>query len=391
MSGAPATPDQAHHEGGLGKRHANNPLEFEGRFDSAPADDPPPTMMSGYPTMYRLAAASLSLVCLLIVANEKAHSNDAAHDMDRARDHLVARQGFQFRAVAHEPMVVDPVSAVLDRIGRLWVVEMPDYPLGPVDGQSPGGRIKILVDSDQDGRFDEGHVFADGLLFATGVLPWRDGAIVTAAGTIAHYRDLDQDLRADQKEVLFRGFAEQNQQLRANHPTLGPDGLVYVANGLRGGSVESTSERFDSAKGPVDLRGRDFVFDPDGGHWGAVAGNSQFGLTIDDFGRRLGCSNRNPAMMAAIDLQATTRDPLVAVRDAIHDVSLAAEKSRVVARADTWTTSNLHSGQFSAACGVHAEGTSGATDEWLYVCETDRVPGSATGDRPGGKRLARAT
>ena len=39
----------------------------------------------------------------------------------------------------------------LDADGRLWVVEMGDYPLGPT-----GGRVKVLSDLDGDGRYD-GH------------------------------------------------------------------------------------------------------------------------------------------------------------------------------------------------------------------------------------------
>ena len=44
---------------------------------------------------------------------------------------------------------------------------------------------------------------------------------------------------------FLTGFAEQNQQLRANHPTLGPDGLIYVAGGLRGGSVKAIDARYE--------------------------------------------------------------------------------------------------------------------------------------------------
>ena len=112
-----------------------------------------------------------------------------------------------------------------------WVVEMPDYPTGPK--QEPGGRIKVLHDDDQDGHFERSTVFADGLLFATGVQPYRDGAIVTAAGQILWLQDTDGDDVADKKSVWFEGFAQGNEQLRANYPTLGPDGMVYVASGLQ--------------------------------------------------------------------------------------------------------------------------------------------------------------
>src|SRR5690606_9566282 len=52
--------------------------------------------------------------------------------------------------VASEPQIIDPVSAAFDHLGRLWVVEMNDYPTGPLPGKSPNGKIKILTDTDGD-------------------------------------------------------------------------------------------------------------------------------------------------------------------------------------------------------------------------------------------------
>jgi putative membrane-bound dehydrogenase-like protein len=246
---------------------------------------------------------------------------------------------------------------------------MPDYPTGPAEGAEPQGRVKILQDLDRDGRFDIGHLFAEGLDFATGVQPYRDGAIVTVAGRIDFIRDRDGDNRGDEVTTWFRGFARENQQLRANHPTLGPDGRIYVANGLRGGQVEAVDSRFASRAQPLELRDHDFAFDPESGWWGLVPGNSQFGLSIDDFGRRIGCSNRNPAMTSLLGTDAIERDPFLISRDAILDVAAAAENSRVFPRTDAWTTSNLHSGQFSAACGVYAPGWMDQANEWMLVCE----------------------
>ncbi len=303
-------------------------------------------------------------------ANEPSGDREhEGHSAERLIETLEVRTGYEVSLAASEPSVSDPVAIRFDHRGRMWVVEMPDYPTGPRDGAGPAGRIRVLTDTDDDGRYDQAATFADGLMFPTGVQPYRDGAFVTLAGKIVYFVDTDGDDVADRREVWFEGFATENEQLRANHPTLGPDGLIYVANGLRGGSVVAVDSRFESRPDPIDLRARDFRFDPEGGDWGAVAGNSQFGLTIDDFGRRIGCSNRNPAMLAALDLDAIERDPLLAPRDAIFDVAAAADRSRVVPIADAWTTSNLHAGQFSAACGVVAPGQLNGTDEWLFVCE----------------------
>lgn len=320
--------------------------------------------------MAKRAKFHFLMMCVLLVSSrgwsEEPSSVDA---LKKAVDSLHVHDGYRVRLVANEPLITDPVSARLDHCGRLWVVEMPDYPMRLPSQEKPEGNIKILQDSNQDGVFESSTIFAKGLDFPTGVQPYKDGAFVTVAGQILFIQDTDGDLIGDQSSVWFEGFAEQNQQLRANHPTLGPDGLIYVANGLRGGLVQSREPRFVQREQPIDLQEGDFYFDPDGGDWGVVSGKSQFGLTIDDFGRRIGCSNRNPAMHALMDLEISRRDSLISSRDLVHDIALAGEQSAVYSRATAWTTSNLHSGQFSAACGVYAPGWKGNGLEQLLVCE----------------------
>jgi putative membrane-bound dehydrogenase-like protein len=273
--------------------------------------------------------------------------------------------------VAREPQVLDPIAIRFDRQGRMWVVEMRDYPTGPKAGAKPQGRVRILRDIDQDGVYEHAATFADGLMFPTGVQPWRNGAYVTLAGQIVYFEDVNGDDIADDKRVCFSGFGMGNEQLRANHPRLGPDGLIYVANGLMGGKIEARDSRYEARDEKLDLHGSDFRFDPDGGSWDVVPGTSQYGMTIDDYGRRIGCSNRNPAFTSLADRSALARDTTLTSRDLVYDVAAPGESSKVNPRSNAWTTSNLHAGQFSAACGVFAEGSFDKQSgrEWLLVCE----------------------
>ncbi len=274
--------------------------------------------------------------------------------------------------VAAEPNVIDPVAARFDARGRLWVVEMRDYPTGPLDGKTFGGTIRILRDLDDDGVYEQATTFAQGLVFPTGLQPWRDGVIVTLAGRIAYMADSDNDDRCDHEETWFEGFAEENEQLRANHPIFGIDGRIYVAGGLRSSTIVSTDSRWAAHSTPVRLLNNDFAFDPTGGFWGSVAGDSQYGLSIDDFGNRLGVSNRNPAKLAVLPLSLVGHDPWLTPGSAIVDVSASGAESVVHPLAPAWTTSNLHSGQFSAACGVHEIAASGLPPSWqgnLLACE----------------------
>src|SRR4051812_11720220 len=88
--------------------------------------------------------------------------------------------GFEVQLVASEPMVEDPIALSFDGQGRMWVVEMRGY-MHDIEGAGenlPLGRIKLLSDSDGDGKFDKASVFLDGLLMPRGVMVWKDGVIV---------------------------------------------------------------------------------------------------------------------------------------------------------------------------------------------------------------------
>jgi putative membrane-bound dehydrogenase-like protein len=256
--------------------------------------------------------------------------------------------GVQMELVAAEPDVIDPVAIRFDERGQLWVVEMRDYPTGPKPGEPPQSRIRILTDRDGDGRYETATTFAEQLVFPTGLQPWRGGVIVTLSGKIVYLKDTDGDGRADVKEVWYEGFAEQNTQLRANHPRLAANGWVYVANGLKGGKIIDPRRPEQPA---VVINGMDFRFQPQTGVCEAVTGNGQFGLTFDDFGRRYVCSNRNPLQQIMVENGPLRRVPQVALPAVMHDVAAAGEASRIFPLSRAWTTSNLHAGQFTAACG----------------------------------------
>ncbi len=274
--------------------------------------------------------------------------------------------------VAAEPEVLDPIAVQFGTDGGLWVVELRDYPYGPPAGEPPRSRIKQLHDRDGDGRYETARVFADELLFVTGMLPYRDGLIATIAGQILFLADRDGDGRAEVRETWFSGFAEENSQLRANHPTYGPDGYVYVANGLRGGKIVAERPAWKSDRAPLVITGFDFRFHPETGDFSTVNGHGQFGLTFDEFGREFVCSNRNPCQHVVLDDRYLKQNTLHGVRQVMHDVALPAEQSRLYPISRAWTTSTLHANQFTAACGVlsfRGPGLSPAFQGDVFTCD----------------------
>src|ERR1044071_110340 len=82
---------------------------------------------------------------------------------EEAQKKFVVPEGFEVRLFAAEPDVINPVAMTWDERGRLWVVELFEYPHGAKPGVKPRDRIKILEDTDNDGRADKVTVFADGL------------------------------------------------------------------------------------------------------------------------------------------------------------------------------------------------------------------------------------
>ncbi len=222
--------------------------------------------------------------------------------------------GYRVELVAAEPLVLDPVAIDWDSQGRLWVVEMADYPMG-LDGRGrAGGRIRVLRDTDGDGRPDQSTVFAEGLSFPTGLLTWRDGVLVTAAPEILFLRDTDGDGRADQREVVVSGLMEGNQQLRVNGLRWGLDNRVHCAAGAHHPG-HGTSTRLRTRAGEFAVGSRDFHFNPDTGDLEPESGPSQFGRNRDDWGNWFGTQNIRPLWHYVLSDRYLHRNPHVPTPD----------------------------------------------------------------------------
>ncbi len=95
---------------------------------------------------------------------------------------FVVRDGFEMQLFAAEPLVTDPVAMEYDENGRAYVAEMRDYPYTDKASDKPFvertkdeplGRIRLLEDTDGDGRFDKSTIFAEGLSWPTGLAMWK--------------------------------------------------------------------------------------------------------------------------------------------------------------------------------------------------------------------------
>jgi putative membrane-bound dehydrogenase-like protein len=257
--------------------------------------------------------------------------------------------GFKVELVAAEPAVVDPVEIAFDAAGRMFVVEMRDYPTGAGEGKAPPGRIALLTDPDGDGRYERKTTFADGLHFPNGVLPYDDGVFVTSAPDLLYLKDADGDGIADQRRVVYSGFAAENTQLRVSHPRLAINNWIYLANGLRGGTVTDPDQ--PDAK-PLPIPRNNFRFKPGSDHYEATAGFAQFGLTFSAEGQQFVCSNRNPNKHVVLEQRHLERNPFYAFSQTEVDTPEEGIPVKVYPISSAQTTAGSHAGTFTAACGI---------------------------------------
>ena len=139
-------------------------------------------------------------------------------------------EGFTVEVVASEPDIVNPVAMTFDERGRVWVTESLEYPR---KSAGPGrDRVKVLEDTDGDGKADKVTVFADGLNIPSGIAVGHGGVWVANAPDILFLRDTDGDGKADQREVVVTGFGRDDTHELPNSLSWGPDGWLYGWNGV---------------------------------------------------------------------------------------------------------------------------------------------------------------
>jgi putative membrane-bound dehydrogenase-like protein len=211
--------------------------------------------------------------------------------------------GYSVQLVASEPLISSPVAIDFSADGKLWVAEMVDYPTGTAGDYQPGGRVRMLEDSDGDGQYDRSRIFLANIPFPTGVTAWRKGVLVCAAPDILYAEDQDGDGTADLVKKLYSGFGTENYQGRVNSLRYGLDGWIYGACGLFGGRI--TNEHGDR----LELGNRDFRIRPDLGQIEPVTGTTQQGRVRNDWGDWFGCDNSTLIRHYPIEDRYTRRNP----------------------------------------------------------------------------------
>ncbi len=259
------------------------------------ADYKPPQKDLGFPT-YKNAPPGKQM------SGQHAPATTPALSPEAAQAKFTLPPDFEIRLFASEPEVVNPVAMTWDERGRLWVVELYEYPLGAKPGEKGRDRIKILEDTDGDGRADKVTVFADGFSLATGILLGHGGVFLGQAPNVLFLQDTNAPAgagigafqKANKQTVLLTGFGLEDRHELLNGFTWGPDGQLYMTHGVFTRANVSDpqnstapSVRMDAAVARYNVQTRKFEVYADGtsNPWGVDfdrAGNAFLSACVID-------------------------------------------------------------------------------------------------------------
>lgn len=211
------------------------------------------------------------------------------------------QRGFKLELVAHEPLLSDPVDACFDEHGRMFVAEMHGYPFSyekrpqqpEGGGKKDAGIVRMLEDTDGDGRMDRSTVFADKISWPTSVCCYDGGVFVLAPPHLYYFKDTNNDRKADERDVVLTGFSRSNVQGLTNGLRWGLDNKIYFAAGRNGGELTHRGKKL------FNIGRQDIRFDPKTEEFEQISGGLQFGHTFDDFGNRFVCANSNHILHVA--------------------------------------------------------------------------------------------
>ena len=301
--------------------------------------------------MFHLFAFVAALAALTTAATAASPEVDAsqlprvpATPPEKALSTFRVKSGFRLELAAAEPLVIDPIAMSFDEDGRCYVVEMRDY-----SERRPEqlGRIRRLEDADGDGRFEKSVVFAAELPWPTAVICWDGGVFVGATPDILYFKDTTGDGAADIREPVFTGFAADfapfatnklNVQALMNSFNWSLDNRIHGATSFNGGKVRRVDSSFvrdwlkladktrnskpQTRNDSLDLRGRDFSFDPRMLEMRAESGGGQYGMSFDNRGRKYVCSNSSHIQTLMYEERYAARNPYYSMPRALVDIAV---------------------------------------------------------------------
>ncbi len=204
--------------------------------------------------------------------------------------------GWKLELFAAEPDIINPMQLAWDERGRLWVIETTDYPNEVKADRVGDDKIKILEDTDGDGRCDKITVFADGLNIPTSLAFADGGVIVHQAPITLFLKDTDGDDRADHRETLIDGWGPGDTHAGPSNLRYGFDNQIWgtVGYSAYNGTIGGEEKRFGMGVYHFNQDGKSMEFLHQ-------FNNNTWGLGFNEAGDVFGSTaNNNPSFYCGI-------------------------------------------------------------------------------------------
>ncbi len=205
-------------------------------------------------------------------------------------------EGWEVKVFASEPRITNPTAIDVDTRGRVWICEGQWYRGAAKD--PPADKIKVLEDTDGDGRADKVTVFADGLTVPMSVCVAGAGVYVGESPNLWKFEDRDGDLKADpgSKKALLTGFKGVNSDHGLHGLVVGPDDKLYMTHGDAGFDVTGPDGSRMTSRWGAMMR-----CNLDGSGVEAIATDfrNPYELAVDSFGN-IWCSDNDQDGLKAV-------------------------------------------------------------------------------------------
>ena len=147
-------------------------------------------------------------------------------------------EGYTIERATTPEQTLHPMMGCFDDDGRLYIAESAgtNRPASELL-KDPQDLIRVLEDTDDDGKFDKSTVFADKLAFPQGVL-WHRGAVYTCSSPyLWKLEDTDKDGLCDKRTILVKSFGFSGNAADIHGPFLSPDGRLWWCDGRHGHEI----------------------------------------------------------------------------------------------------------------------------------------------------------
>ena len=203
---------------------------------------------------------------------------------------------FDLQLFASEPDIVKPIYIAFDERGRCWVAETTDYPNQVNPHHKGHDRIRILEDTNNDGKADSFKTFIEGINIPTSFTFHNDGIIVASAPNFYFFKDTDGDDKADVKKVISTGWGVRDTHAGPSNLKYGFDNYFYGAVGYSGFNSEVNGQKIKFRNGiyrfKPDFSEIEFLSQFNNNTWGLG-----FSENFDLFGST---ANGNPSIYVGI-------------------------------------------------------------------------------------------